>query len=109
MIGISSKLWCRKVGGQSIAVHSFCKKKKGVENFIHIPHVRDDLISSGIVSVQIIPYVISGPFTVGALKTGANTPHIEDIDYSIPGARDEDRSGSYHARGQGTGLRALQC
>lgn len=67
------------------------------------------MISSGIVSIQIVPNVISGPFAVGALKIGANTPHIKDIDYSIPGAHDEDRSGSHHARGQGAGLRALQC
>lgn len=84
-------------------------KKESVESFIYIPHIRDDLISSSIVGVQIVPNVISGPFAVGALKTGTNTSHIEDIYYSIPGARDEDRGGSYHARGQGTGLRALQC
>lgn len=83
--------------------------QKKSRKFYNIPHIRDDLISSGIVSIQIVPNVISGPFAVGALKIGANTPHIKDIDYSIPGAHDEDRSGSHHARGQGAGLRALQC
>lgn len=83
--------------------------QKKSRKFYNIPHIRDDLISSGIVSIQIVPNVISGPFAVGALKIGANTPHIKDIDYSIPWAHNEDRGGSHHARGQGAGLRALQC
>lgn len=107
IIGISTNCDARNVGDKYCSTLSLQKKR--VESFIHIPHIRDDLISSGIVSIQIVPNVISGPFAVGALKIGANAPHIKDIDYSIPGAHDEDRSGSHHARGQGAGLRALQC
>lgn len=106
IIGISTNLDAKKFGDKILQYIVFAKKKS---RKFYIPHIRDDLISSGIVRIQIVPNVISGPFAVGALKIGANTPHIKDIDYSIPGAHDEDRSGSHHARGQGAGLRALQC
>lgn len=82
IIGILTNCDARNVGDKILQYIVFAKKR--VESFIHIPHIRDDLISSGIVSIQIVPDVISGSFAVGALKIGANTPHIKDIDYSIP-------------------------